>query len=320
MGYVYPKGLTQGIDEKRKASIRFRMDIDANRLDWNHLRAFLAAAEAGSLSGAAKTLTLTQPTLSRQIAALEDSLGLLLFERVGRGLAITQAGRELLSHVQDMGAAAQRAGLTASGQRSDLSGWVTITASDIMAANLMPGIIADLRKVAPQLAIEVVATNDISDLMRREADIAIRHMRPEEPELVARLVREAVGYFYASTEFLDRVGRPRTLADINAMDWVSYGNTDRMIDYMTGLGLTLTPANFRASSEDGLVAWEMAKAGLGICPIDDVVGSATPGMEKVLPDVLKVAFPIWLVAHRELHTSPKIRLVFDLVAKALEDR
>jgi len=293
------------------------MDIDADHMDWNHLRAFLATAEERSLSAGARRLGLTQPTLSRQVAALEDHLQLLLFERVGRGLELTEAGRELLSHVQQMGVAAQAATLAATGQKSDLTGWVKITASDVMSANLLPPVIADLRKAAPQLQVEVVATNDISDLMRREADIAVRHMRPEEPDLVARMVREADGYFYASKAYLDRVGRPKTRQDMAQMDWVSYGNTDRMIEYMNGLGIKLSPDNFPVSSEDGVVAWEMGRAGLGICPMDATIGAKVPDMEQLLPDKLEVTFPIWLVAHRELHTSPKIRLVFDLLADAL---
>ncbi len=292
------------------------MDIDADRLDWNHLRAFLATAEERSLSAGARRLGLTQPTLSRQVAALEDHLQLLLFERVGRGLELTEAGRELLGHVQQMGLAAQAASLSATGQKSDLTGWVKITASDVMSANRLPQVIRELRKRAPQLRVEVVATNDISDLMRREADIAIRHMRPEEPDLVARMVREADGYFYASKDYLDRVGRPKSRADMTRMDWVSYGDTDRMIEYMNGLGIALTPENFPVSSEDGVVAWEMGRAGLGICPMDATVGAKAADMERLLPDDLEVSFPIWLVAHRELHTSPKIRLVFDMLADA----
>ena len=142
------------------------------------MRAFLATAEAGSLSGAAKALGLTQPTLSRQVSALEDQLSLLLFERVGRGLALTDAGRELLAHVRDMGAAADRLTVSAVGQQSGISGRVSISASDILSHILLPGVVADLRRRAPQLAIEVVATNQLSDLLRREADIAIRHVRP----------------------------------------------------------------------------------------------------------------------------------------------
>jgi len=296
------------------------MDNPLNRLDWNHLRAFLAASEAQSLSGAARALGLTQPTISRQVAALENSLSLLLFERVGRGLQITDAGRELLAHVKDMGAAAHRTGITASGQRSDLTGWVRITASDIMSAQLMPAIVAQLRQAAPLLRVDVVATNDISDLMRREADIAIRHMRPEEPDLVARLVSESTGYFYASETLLERVGRPRSKADVGAMDWVAYGNVERMVEYLTGMGLPVSAESFRVSSADGLVAWEMGKAGLGVCAMEAATGDSTPQMERLLPEQLHVTYPVWLVAHREIHTSPKIRLVFDILAKALEAR
>ncbi len=309
-----------GIDENHKISIRIRMDIDPSRIDWNHLRAFLATAEEASLSAGARRLGLTQPTLSRQVSALEDNLELLLFERVGRGLTLTDAGRELLTHVRDMGTAAQRTSLAASGQRSDLTGWVRITASDILSVQLMPSIVTELRKVAPQLCVDVVATNDVSDLMRREADIAIRHMRPDEPDLIARLVCEETGYFYAATSFLDRVGRPKTIADLNSMDWVSYGNTDRMVSYMNGLGLSLTADNFRTSSQDGIVAWEMGKAGLGVCAMEAPTGDAAIGMERILPSELNVTYPVWLVAHREIHTSPKIRLVFDLLAKALAAR
>ena len=296
------------------------MDIDADRLDWNHLRAFLATAETESLSAAARRLGLTQPTLSRQVAALENTLSLMLFERVGRGLVLTDAGRELLSHVQDMGLAAQRTAINANGQQSDLTGWVHITASDILSAHMMPEVVTQVRKVAPLLKVEVVATNDISDLMRREADIAIRHIRPEQPDLVARLVNEANGYFYGAKSFLDRVGRPKTKADLITMDWVAFGDAKEMIEYLAALDIPLSEDACRVSSHNGLVAWELAKAGLGLCPMDAVVGDAAYGMERVLPNIGEITFPIWLVAHREIHTSPKIRLVFDILAQVLAKR
>ena len=296
------------------------MDIDPDRLDWNHLRAFLATAEADSLSGAARKLGLTQPTLSRQVAALEDALSLMLFERVGRGLALTDAGRELLTHVQGMGVAARRTAISANGQQSDLTGWVRITASDIMSAHMMPDVVAQLRRLAPQLKVDVVATNDISDLMRREADIAVRHVRPEQPDLIARKVTEANGYFYAAKSFLDRVGRPQTKAELTALDWVAFGDVTEMMSYLAALDIPLNADACRVSSANGLVAWELAKAGLGLCPMDCAVGDAAVGMERVLPSIGEITFPIWLVAHREIHTSPKIRLVFDVLAQALAKR
>lgn len=305
------------IDEIRKAFIQIRMEIDPDRLDWNHLRAFLATAETQSLSAAARKLGLTQPTLSRQISALEDSLSLMLFERVGRGLAITEAGRQLRAHASDMGLAAQRFSMTANGQQSDLTGWVRISASDILSAHVMPDIVAQIRQLAPQLRVDLVATNDISDLMRREADIAVRHVRPEQPDLVARLLKNGSGYFYGSKAFLDRVGRPKSKQDLGKMDWVAFGDADEMIRYLSALDIHLTAENCKVTSKNGLVAWEMAKAGFGLCPMDATVGDATLGMERVLPQEDEITFPLWLVAHREVHTNPKIRLVYDLLAQHL---
>ncbi len=293
------------------------MDIDSDKLDWNHLRAFLATAETHSLSAAARRLGLTQPTLSRQVAALEETLALMLFERVGRGLVLTDAGRELLVHVQNMGLAARRTAISANGQQSDLTGWVRITASDIMSAHIMPDVVTQLRALAPQLKVEIVATNTISDLMRREADVAIRHVRPDQPDLVARLVGEANGYFYGAKSFLDRVGRPTSKADLSGMDWVSFGDVQEMITYLAALDIHLSEDACRVSSRNGLVAWELAKAGMGLCPMDSAVGDAVLGMERVLPTLGEITFPVWLVAHREIHTSPKIRLVFDVLGQAL---
>ena len=310
----------RGIDEKCGVSIRMRMDIDPDRLDWSHLRSFLAAAETTSLSAAARKLGLTQPTLSRQVAALEDSLSLMLFERVGRGLQLTESGRELLAHVQDMGVAAGRFAMTAAAQRSDISGQVRITASDIFAATFVPQMIVEVRKRAPALEIDVIATDGISDLMRREADIAIRHVRPEQPDLVARLVNEATGRFYASSDYLNKRGRPTSRADLALHDWLSFGDADRNLEYMAGMDIHIPREAFKVGSENGLVVWEMARAGLGICPMDDTIGDCTAGMERILGDDLKVNFPVWLVTHREVHTSPRIRLVFDILAEAILKR
>lgn len=285
--------------------------------DWNHIRAFLATAETGSLSAAARQLGQTQPTLSRQIAALEADLGVMLFERIGRALQITQAGLELLDHTREMGQAANHIALTASGQAQSIEGLVRITASDIMSAYILPDLLRELRAQAPRLRIDVIASNDIRDLMRREADIAIRHVRPDQPDLIARLVNEASGHFYATTEYLNRAGRPKTLAELSKHEFISFGDTAQMIAYLDPLGIHLTEDNFRLGSQNGIVSWEYAKQGFGIAPMSEVVGDATPGVERVIPNMKAIKFPIWLTTHRELHTSRRIRLVFDLLADHL---
>ena len=285
--------------------------------DWNRLRAFLATAEAGSLSGAAKALGLTQPTLSRQVSVLENQLSLLLFERVGRGLELTDAGRELLAHVRDMGAAADRLTVSAIGQQSGISGRVSISASDILSHTLLPGVVAELRRRAPQLAIEVVATNQLSDLLRREADIAIRHVRPEQPNLVARRVREGHGLFYAASDYLDRRGRPATPEALAKLDWVAFGDPALMCGHIRAMGVPVTPDSFVLHSENGIVAWEMVCSGMGVGPMDASIAAQEPRVEPVLPEMLSVDFPVWLATHREIHNSPRIRLVFDHLAEVL---
>ncbi|WP_323370566.1 LysR family transcriptional regulator [Sulfitobacter sp. F26204] len=291
--------------------------MNMDQTDWNHLRAFLATADHGSLSAAARFLGLTQPTLSRQIAALESALALMLFERNGRSLTLTEAGQELLSHVREMGSAANRLSLSASGQRSGLSGLVRITASDITSAYELPGIVQNIRLRAPQITVEIVASNTIEDLMQREADIAVRNVRPEQPNLVARLLREKSGQFFAAASYLEARGRPNSLGDLAQHDWIALGHVPRMHAYMADLGIPVEPENFRIVSENGVVAWEMCKAGLGISPMDSEVAAKTPQVERILPEHLQVNYPVWLVTHREIHTSPRIRLVFDLLAQGL---
>lgn len=293
------------------------MNWQSVSFDWNQARAFLATAEEGSLSAAARALGLTQPTLGRQVAAFEEQLDIVLFERVGRSLVLTQSGLELLDHVRTMYEAANRISLTASGQSQSVDGLVRITASDIMSANLLLPAMKQVREIAPLLQIEVVATNDISDLQMREADIAIRHVRPEQPDLIARLVCEATAHFYAAKEYLDQRGRPSSFEEMSDHDFVGFGDNDRMMEYLNPVGLSLTLKNFRMGSQSGVVAWEMARHGLGIIVMADEVAAEAPDMERVLPEMEAFVFPMWLTAHRELHTSRRIRLVFDLLAEFL---
>ena len=296
-----------------------RMNWQSVSFDWNQARAFLATVEEGSLSAAARALGLTQPTLGRQVAALEEELDVLLFERVGRSLVLTPSGLELLDHVRAMREAANQMSLTASGQSQKIEGQVRITASDIMSAHILPPALKRLRETAPLVQIDVVAANDIRDLQLREADIAIRHVRPEQPDLIARLVSEVTAHFYASKSYLDQYRRPRSFDDMSDHVFIGFGDNPRMIERLNPLGLSLTPGNFRLGSESGVVAWELARHGLGIIVMSDGVAARAPEMERLLPDMEPFVFPVWLTAHRELHTSRRIRLVFDLLAEFLTE-
>lgn len=293
------------------------MDWQHVSFDWNQARAFLATVEEGSLSAAARALRLTQPTLGRQVAALEETLGIVLFERVGRSLELTSSGTELLEHVRAMRDAANRVSLTASGQSQTIEGTVCITASDLFSVHILPPALKRLQELAPRLNIEVVAANEIRDLQRREADIAIRHVRPEQPELIARLVTEMKAHFYASSGYLDRRGRPATRSDLAGHEFVGLGDVQRMIGYMEEIGLPLTRQNLRVNSENGIFAWELVRLGFGIAPMPTIIADRTESVERLLPDMEPFVIPVWLTTHRELHSSRRIRLVFDILAEHL---
>ncbi len=287
------------------------------RFDWNQARAFLVTAEEGSLSAAARALGLTQPTLGRQVAALEEELGITLFERVGRGLSLTEAGLELLDPVKAMGEAAGHLSLAASGQSQAIEGQVCITASDLLSVYLLPPMIERLRDLAPDIEVEVVASNEIRDLKRREADIAIRHARPEQADLIARYVGDSTAHLYAAPAYLERHGRPETVEDLVDAVFVAAGQPDRYLAEVRASGLPLTRANLKYASDSGVMAWEMVKQGLGMAIMWRDVAELTPEVEQVVPDFGPVSVPLWLVTHRELRTSPRIRLVFDVLAEAL---
>ncbi len=240
-----------------------------------------------------------------------------MFERVGRGLVLTEAGRDLLDHSRTMGRAADALSLAASGQSTAIEGTIRITASDVLSLHFLPPVLKQLKQLAPKLIIDVVAANDIRDLMRREADIAIRHSRPDQPELIARLVHEGTAHFYAASSYLDQRGRPKTSEDIGSHDFIGFGDQEVMISFARGLGLPLNKSQFRIGSHNGIVAWELVKQGFGISPMDIRVAERTPGVERVLDWVEPVRYPYWLTTHRELHTSGKIRLAFDLLADTL---
>ena len=294
------------------------MNNPAFAFDWNQVRAFFATAEAGSFSAAARALGLTQPTVGRQVAALEESLGVLLFERVGRSVALTRPGHDLMTHVRAMAEAANGIAFSAAGQAEAIAGQVRITASDVFSTYMLPPLLKELRETAPGLEIDVVASNDIRDLMRREADIAVRHVRPSEPDLIARKVAEGTARFYAARSYLDRCGRPANAADLANHTLVHFGDPETLAAHFAPLGFALGARNFPLGSESGVVAWQMVRQGLGIAIMDDIVAGADPGVEAVLKDMAPVRFPVWLVSHRELQTSARIRLVFDRLADYLD--
>lgn len=297
------------------------MNWQAISFDWNQVRAFLATVEEGSLSAAARALRQSQPTLGRQVAALEEALGVVLFERVGKALILTEAGRDLVEHVRVMAEAAGRISLTATGKSQAVEGRVRITASDLVAARVLPPILERLPEIAPGISIDLISSNSVQDLRRREADIAVRHVRPDQPDLTARLVREATAGFYASQAYFDRHGRPETIADLAGARMLGYDSVDTYLEYFKDLGLPISDKNFAWVSNSGVAYLELLQRGLGIGVIMRDMADPVPDLQRVLPDALPdIPVPYWLVTHRELQSSRRIRVVFDLLADGLANR
>lgn len=284
--------------------------------DWDHARTFLAVAEQGSLSGAARVLGQTQPTVGRQIAALEEALNVTLFERTGRSVALTPFGIDLLDHVRMMAQGAELVALSALGQSQTVDGQVRITASELLSAYVLPPIVGKIADAAPHLEIDIVADNDMRDLVRREADIAIRHARPDQPNLIARRLRDDVMRFYASPAYLDVMGEPNGTS-LSAHQIVSYVEADRMLSYLLPTGVELSRRNLRFTSTSQCVALEMARQGLGLIILSDAVASSCEELRPVVEELGPFQVPTWLVAHSEVKTSRRVRFVFDALIDAL---
>lgn len=295
------------------------MNWSALTFDWNRARALLATAEEGSLSAAARALGLTQPTVGRQVAALEGELGVVLFERVGKRLQLTPAGLEVVEQVRAMAEAATRVSLVATGRSEHVAGLVRVTASQLISAHLLAPALQRLRRDHPGITVEIVASNTVSDLLRREADLAVRNVAPSEPELVARRLPDRAAWLYATPAYLQTLGDPDALelADLARAELLGFRDVGRMLQGLRAMGLPLTAESFPVLTDDHLVQWELCKAGLGICVVMEDVGEAEPRVRRVLPDHPPIPIPMYLVSHRAVRTSRRLRIVAEALAEAL---
>ena len=292
------------------------MDWRNVNFDWNRARAFLVTADEGSFSAAARALGSTQPTIGRQVAGLEEELGVALFVRTGTQLELTTAGLDLIEHVRVMSEAATRVSLSATGQSTSVEGTVAITASETISAYLLPPVVARLRVDYPGIEIELVVSNESRDLLRREADIAIRNFQPKQPDLIARKLIPHQASMYASDAYLERVGPIGAPADLAKAEVFAFDRSALMTDGLAAMGVNLARDRFPVMTANHLVQWQMCKQGAGICIMMDAVGENEPGVQRLLPEI-SFPVPMWLVCHEELRTSRRIRVVFDLISEML---
>jgi len=288
--------------------------------DWNHIRAFLVTAEEGTLSAAAKALGLTQPTLSRQVSALETELCITLFERVGQRLVLTNSGLELLEHARGMGDAALTFSLAATGQSQKIAGSVIVSAGELTAAYMLPKIIAKLRQEEPGIDIEVVVTNEASDLKRREADIAIRSFHPTQNDLIAKKIGEEVIWLYGTQEYLDQLPTITNFSELNDIQIIGFDRSSSLTGVLNKQNWKLSKKNFSLITSFQLLQLALCKEGQGLIFFPEQMGDIEPNLVRAYEHLGPImTLPVWLVCHQELRTSLRVRRVFDFIATELSE-
>lgn len=283
-------------------------------LDWTHLQSFVAIAEHRSLSGAARALGGSQPTMGRHIASLEKLLNIRLFDRTADGLDLTPTGLDLLEHARQMGDAAGRFSLVAEGRSQAVAGTIRIAASEIVATYILPDILTKLRREEPEIAIELVASDRTENLLQREADIAVRMYRPTQADVYTRKIGELELGMYAAHSYLESHGPTEEMGDITGHNFIGYDRSDLIIQGFKTAGLEVDRDFFPFRCDNQVVCWRMAVAGFGIGLNQRCIGDNEGRVERVFSSVPMPSLPVWLTAHAELKTSRRVRLVFDFLA------
>ena len=294
--------------------------MNNKNFNWSLIPSFLAALEHGSLLGAARATGLSQPTLGRHIAELEQQLNMLLFERTGRGLQATPNALALADAAQTMQTGAEHFSRMASGSAAGLKGLVCLSASQPVACFLLPPILARMRQALPDITVALVVSNDVSNLLRRDADIALRMVRPDQNSLIAKRIGQINIQACAHIDYLQRKGTPQQAADLVAHDLIA-GDRNSDIDMgFEALGFAIKDLRFALRSDDLIAQWAAVKAGLGVGFMGDYLLRAEPSVQDLIPALQLPQFPMWLTVHRELQTSARIRAVYDFLAAEVGDR
>ena len=283
--------------------------------NWSLVQSFLAALDQGSLLGAARVLQASQPTVGRHIAELEAQLGVVLFERTGRGLLPTAMALQLAESARAMEAGAHQLARSVSGAEAGVRGTVRITASQPVACLLLPPVLARMRQELPEVQVELVASNEVTNLLRREADIALRMVRPDQASLVAKRIGSVALGAYAHRDYLRRKGTPRTLPELLQHELIGNDRGEDILRGFAAMGLPVEREHFAFRTDDLLAYWQAVRAGLGIGFVARYMARTDAALVQVLPALPLPGLPVWLTVHREIRTSRRIRAVYDFLAR-----
>lgn len=271
--------------------------------------------ESGSLSGAARRLGATQPTVGRHIAALEEALGAALFTRSPGGLAPTEAALALKPHAEAMADAAEALIRTASGEAASEGGVIRLTASEIVGAEVLPPLIATFRERHPDIVIELVLSNRQEDLLRREADIAVRMARPTQAALVARRIGQVRVFFYAHRRYLAAHGTPARFSDLQHHALIGFDRDAAVLESLRATGVDARREQFAVRTDSDLAQLALLRAGAGISACQP--GIAGPDLVQILSDEFHFDLEVWVAMHEDLRATRRMRLMFDFLAEGL---
>jgi DNA-binding transcriptional LysR family regulator len=278
---------------------------------WELFRSFLAALHAGSLSGAARALKLTQPTIGRHIDELQNALGTVLFTRSQHGLQPTEAAIELAPHAQAMAASAGALMRAASVSLREIGGTVRLSASEVIGVEVLPPMLASLREQHPRLAFELVVSDEITDLLRRDVDLAVRNVRPTQTGLVAKEIGTVTLGLHAHRRYLEAHGFPRTPEQLSDHALIGYDQESPAVRSLRASGMRFTRAMFALRTDSNLAQLAAIRAGYGIGICQVPLARRDADLVQLLPKQFAYCLEIWLVMHENLRRNPRMRAVFD---------
>ncbi|MGH6807377.1 MAG: LysR family transcriptional regulator [Ensifer adhaerens] len=284
---------------------------------WDYYRTFLMVLKEGSLSAAARELGLTQPTVGRHVDAMEEMLGFPLFTRSPQGLLPTDAARALRPYAETLAATSAALLRAASGHQDTVSGTVRISASEVIGIEVLPPILAELHAQYPELTIELSASDAIEDILRQEADIAVRMAVPSQDALVALHIGAVPLGFHAHRCYLDRRGMPEALADLSRHSLIGYDRETAAIRAIIARSPDLPEVRFALKADSNLAQLAAIRAGFGVGICQNALAARDPDILPVLADDFAMKLETWLVMHENLKTAPRCRVVFDALAKGL---
>jgi DNA-binding transcriptional LysR family regulator len=286
---------------------------------WELFRSFLAVMREGSLSAAARLLGMTQPSLGRHIRELEETLGVSLFARSPQGLTPTDLAHELVPHAQAMASASAALRRTATTRQGAIAGVVRVTASDVVGVEVLPPILTAFRQEHPGIVIELSLSNQPEDLLRRDADIAVRMMRPTQSALVARHVGKIGLGLFAHKRYIAANGKPKAMADLAAHALIGFDQETAYIRSMRPPGLPYMRENFALRTDNDLAAMAAIRAGYGIGVCQIGVARRDPALVQLFAESFVLNMDAWLVMHEDLRRSTRTRVLYDYLAVAMAD-